>query len=376
MKKILVISFSDLGRDPRVRRQLHALKDEYKLTAVGYNTPNIEGVEFIPIEQRRTNLWVKLKRLFMYKARLFEEAYDYSFMSEKLIAKLKEDKYDLVIANDFYAMPLAVRVSGGAKIFLDAHEYAPKEYDDSLYWRLVFKGLAEYLTKTYINQCDRMTTVCDGIAEEYFKQYGVLPAVITNATDYAEITPAEVDGNNIRIIHHGGAGPNRKIELMIETMRHTDARYSLDLMLIPSDAKYLDKLKELASGMKNVRFVPPVKTGEIVNRINSYDIGLYILPPSNFNNEHALPNKFFEFIQARLAVAIGPSLEMARIVKSQCLGIVAEDFEPETLAKRLNELRTEQIAHYKSMSHKHAMGLSSESNMRRLREIVSDLIGG
>ena len=53
---------------------------------------------------------------------------------------------------------------------------------------------------------------------------------------------------------------------------------------------------------------------EIVDTIAEYDIGLFILSPINFNYYHALPNKLFEFIQARLAIAVSPSPEMARIV--------------------------------------------------------------
>lgn len=374
MKKILIISFSDLGRDPRVRRQIKALKDDYILTAVGYESPNIQGVEFIPIELRRA-LRVRLSRLLLYKTRKFEKAYESLFMSEKLIARLKDDEYDLVIANDFSSMPLAVRGAQGAKIYLDAHEYAPREYDASIYWRFVLQGLAEYLTRTYIGRCDCMTTVCGRIAEEYHKQYGILPEVITNAPDYVKIAPSDVVENHIRIIHHGGASPYRKIEKMIQMMRHVDARFSLDLMLLPTNPRYLRWLKKASKGMNNVRFVEPVHFDEIITNTCGYDIGLYILPPDNFNCKYALPNKLFEFIQARLAVAVGPSPEMARIVKSHGLGIVAEDFEPKTLANRINELTAENIDQYKKMSHKHALELSSESNTRRLREIVSSLIG-
>jgi hypothetical protein len=62
---------------------------------------------------------------------------------------------------------------------------------------------------------------------------------------------------------------------------------------------------------------------EIVPLSNAYDIGLYLLPPSSFNNLHALPSKFFEFLQALLAIAIGPFQEMARIVREFRYKVVA-----------------------------------------------------
>jgi len=44
-----------------------------------------------------------------------------------------------------------------------------------------------------------------------------------------------------------------------------------------------------------------------------------------------------------LAVAIGPSPEMAKILKRYGFGIVSEDFSSKTLARRLSELSVEEI---------------------------------
>jgi hypothetical protein len=114
---------------------------------------------------------------------------------------------------------------------------------------------------------------------------------------------------------------------------------------------------------------------EIVPFTNQYDIGLFLVPPTNFNLEHTLPNKFFEFIQARLAVAIGPSIEMKKIVEEYDCGVVSSDFTPKTLAKQLNALTTEKITYYKNQSHKAASVLNADTNRRRIKEIVSELIG-
>jgi hypothetical protein len=57
-----------------------------------------------------------------------------------------------------------------------------------------------------------------------------------------------------------------------------------------------------------------------------------------FNLKYILPNKFFEFIQARLAVAIGPSVEMKRLVKEWDCGIVAANFEAKSMAAEINRL--------------------------------------
>ena len=89
---------------------------------------------------------------------------------------------------------------------------------------------------------------------------------------------------------------------------------------------------------------------------------MYLLPPTSFNTQHALPNKFFEFIQPRLAIAIGPSPEMAKIVEAHDCGVVARDFEPKSLANCLLKLDYNKINHYKCQSHRIARKLSAEQN--------------
>ena len=42
----------------------------------------------------------------------------------------------------------------------------------------------------------------------------------------------------------------------------------------------------------------------IAQEINQYDIGVYLLRDGNLNNKYAMPNKLYEFVQARLADAV------------------------------------------------------------------------
>ena len=178
----------------------------------------------------------------------------------------------------------------------------------------------------------------------------------------------------MRMIHHGAAAPSRGIETMIEMMRHVDERFHLDLMLVPLSLPYLEKLSVLARKVPRTRIIPPVAMQDLVPAGNDYDIGLYLLRPSSFNNLHALPNKFFEFIQARLAVAIGPSPEMARIVRQFDCGIVADDFAPATLACALNSLTAADVDRMKAGSEKAAHVYTAENNAEKVREIVTSAL--
>ena len=112
----------------------------------------------------------------------------------------------------------------------------------------------------------------------------------------------------------------------------------------------------------------------IVDTIAQYDIGLFLLSPANFNYYHALPNKLFEFVQARLAVAIGPSPEMARIVNDHDLGIVAPDFEPTTMAAHLNALTPSASITTKASPTAMPARYLRDGNHENLDEIIGSLV--
>jgi glycosyltransferase involved in cell wall biosynthesis len=140
--------------------------------------------------------------------------------------------------------------------------------------------------------------------------------------------------------------------------------------MILGQPDYIESLKKMAASFDNIKFLPPVGTNEIAAFTNQFDVGIYSLPPTNFNNKYALPNKFFEFIQARLAVVIAPSPEMARIVREFDLGLVAEDFSPESMAAAIKTLTPEKIDHFKAQANKHAYELSAEKNRERLLRLI------
>jgi hypothetical protein len=183
-----------------------------------------------------------------------------------------------------------------------------------------------------------MVTVCNAIAQEYKSNFGILPGVVTNAPLYRELKPSPVHSCAIRMVHHGAAVPSRRLESMIEAMNLLDERFSLDLILVPGVQSYLDQIADLASRTPRVRMLEPVPTQQLPEKTNHYDIGLYVLPPANFNARYALPNKFFEFLQARLALVIGPSVEMASLVGKYGCGVVTPGFSPRDMALALSGL--------------------------------------
>ncbi|MFO0452297.1 MAG: hypothetical protein ACK52I_27190, partial [Pseudomonadota bacterium] len=163
MKKVLVISFSDLTHDARVSRQVDFVKQKYKVIVAAYNGKENNGYELIRIEKTKFTLTHKLISSFLLIFRFYEKAYSLLYQYKPLIKKLN-DSFDVIIANDVESLPLAFALRQKAKIIFDAHEYAPRHFEDRLIWRFFFQSFNVYLCKKYIPLVDVMTTVGTGLA--------------------------------------------------------------------------------------------------------------------------------------------------------------------------------------------------------------------
>ena len=355
-------------------RQVRLLESACKLSVAGHGEAPEAQINFLSLHKSRTPVAHKLA----WGLKLLAGAHESYYWGQPHIArafeKLRNVDADIILANDLPALPLALRLSRGRPVIYDAHEYAPGEHDDQLIWRWTLGRFNRAFCSKYLPRVDSMLTVCQGIADEYAKHYGVSPAVLHNAPDFQHLNPSPIQESRVRMIHHGVASSARHLEVMIEMMTLLDKRFTLDFMLVDSEPGYLAHLRTLASQDKRIRFIDPVPMLQICSHINAYDVGVYLLPPDNFNHRHALPNKFFEFVQARLAVAIGPSPEMAALIGRHGCGIVSDSFEPQSLAKSLSALDAPALLQMKLAADRAASELCFENEGVVLANEVKRLV--
>jgi glycosyltransferase involved in cell wall biosynthesis len=419
--KILILAFSDISRDPRVMRQINWLKNQYQIVVAGYSPPNDYSIPFIDISKTKIKnatqtyersklleyvrfikgyiakvpgtvlVWTKLKSCFtnffqrstddaqqkincIDSDKRCENYYLSKLESQCNIEAITGVTYDLIVANDIDCLVLAKLFLSGCRVVFDAHEYAPLEYNyDSDWWVIHEKPAREWACRKFLSQISGMSTVCDGIGLEFKRNFPVAVdiRIITNAPSYHEIPINEtVVNTKIKVIHHGLGAPLRKIELMIEAAILLADTHELYLMLVNGDEQYIKGLQFKYQDFKNIHFMDPVPMLDIVQHISRFDIGIFILEPEIFNYKFALPNKFFEFIQARLAIAVGPSPEMSRIVNQYDLGVVATDFTSASMAIVLASLSLKQINQFKRNADSCARDYNSEVNCNIMIDLV------
>jgi glycosyltransferase involved in cell wall biosynthesis len=395
-KRILIVSLSNLARDPRVFRQIEALRPDYIVHSAGKEPSGLEDEFFLLFSElsrptRMSSILAAAKGGFLLH-RIASAIVDklgnrvtIPFAVKEILLRTDPNvrrflraarrySYDLVIANDITSIAQSFWARGGAKLLYDAHEYSLDQFESA--HRRDFGVYRKRLLDKYLRQADGVVTVSSGIARKYHDEFGIrMPEVITSAATYRELAPKETNPRRIRLVHHGVAARLRMIEEMISAFERLDDRFELDLYLVTANKRYYSDLVDAYSSNPRLRFREPVPMQEIPEMLNDYDVGLAMFAPRTVNLRYVLPNKFFEYIQGRIAVCIGPSVEMASYVNRYRLGVTTEDFTAESMAKALSALTAEEIMEFKSNANRHALELSSIPQMEKLRGIVGSLIG-
>lgn len=367
--KLLIVSFSRLVSDARVLKQIELFAADYEVVTCGYG-PAPQGVAqhlSIPDEHiywQRSRAWTLLRQ--------YRRAYWSSPAVRWARTALAGQDFDCVLADDIDTVGLALSLRPRYGVHADLHEYSPREKEDVPRWRWFVAPYMRWQVRHFVTQARSTTTVGQHIADEYRRHFGIDPAVVTNATPYADLAPTPVSAP-LALVHSGAARDDRFLELMIAAVRRLEREVTFDLYLTPNDPAYLERLRAEVAGDARITIHDAVPYHQLVATLNKYDVGVHLLPPVNFNNRWALPNKFFDFVQARLALAIGPSPEMARLVHEHGLGVVAAEFTVEALTAALESLTPARVEAAKAASHAAAHALSAQATVQGWRRAIEAL---
>ncbi len=386
-KSICILSFSPIYRDARVLRQVKYLSNYYDLEVIGYGEPhphwkNFENIKWHVVETPVSSWIVKLAGLmFLALGRLKTSFYDHWYWRERhrrlALELANANECDAYHANDWEALPVAAEAAKrtNARLVFDAHEYAPLELENRWYWKPFFQETITYFIKQYASQVNASMTVAPLISKRYSEEFALDPIVVLNTPEGIRLPTKKSDFDHIRLIHHGAAIRDRRLESLIQTIALCDPRYSLHFMLIDNDSNYLNQLKILADKLApgRVAFHKPVKPEEIIFRISEYDIGFCLIAPTNYNYFVSLPNKFFDYIVAGLPVCVGPSPSMVEIVRKYGLGCIAPSFDPHDVAALLNSLTADQLSMMRLASQKAGQEVNADKEMGKLLELYDQL---
>lgn len=328
MTKVAVMVLADPTESPRPRRVIKHLRE----TGREVVTAGTANADCLLPQIRLTSRFAKRAAMFllgMYekiaKEFVYDEAEDW----------LVGENPDVVIVHDIKLLPWLHKLNGDWKIVVDLQEYYPHMLNE-LRFKLSMGAMYKYIINKYLPHVDECWTVSEYLQLLYYSKHNIGTSIVPNAPQYVDLPVVENTGQ-IRMVHHGYALHDRNIEAMVEAVDSLNGLTSLDLVLLKEHAwpEYYEQLKELIRNSKHCQFVEPGPIDQIVKSKNEYDIGLYVLPPDSENMRGAMPNKFYDFVQARLAIICGPDGEMSRVVKETGVGFLTTGYSSEDIAKKI-----------------------------------------
>ncbi|MGI5952518.1 MAG: hypothetical protein ACOX61_11850, partial [Brooklawnia sp.] len=259
------------------------------------------------------------------------------------------------------------------------HEFAT-ETGSTRAWRALVRPFMQWALD-FLPKCVSVSTVAPGIAARYEREFGVQPSVVPNCPGYRDDLKVRATGTPIRIVHAGAAAPARALDLSIEAVTKVNAEHpgalELDLYLVPGSPAYIEQMRELAgdAAVSGVRLQEPVEFSRLIDVMHGYDVGLFFAPPVTYNLKHVLPNKFFEYVQARLGVIIGPSIEMGPYLDQYRFGAVTQGWGVEDLTGTLRGLTPQVVDEWKARSDAAARELSAEVASQVWVDSVNAMLG-
>lgn len=385
----LILSYSNIESDPRVRRQLDWLTGagwSVDTIGLGARPRVVEGSHFElgpPSRWSTTRTGVLLAQLLLpARVRFRRQLRDR--IPRPALDRLRAGRYDLVVFNEteFGPMisdprtftPAALR----ARLHLDLHEYHnPRMRRRTLGGRLTARHYRWIRRHIGHRAFTSRSVVNEPIGRLYVEEFGVDPLVpIRNIPPFVAQEPSRVDPGEIRLLFHGLAAWERGFTEILEAMRVLPERFTMTFMLMPNPpiVARLQEQIDAHPARDRIRIMPPAPMREIAERINDYDLEIIFYRPLGRNLEFALPNKFFEAIQGRLGVVVGESPAMAELVREFDNGVVVPGFEASDLAASLAALTAEDVERLKAGSHRAAAALNAEAEGRTFLAAVESTI--
>ncbi|KFC66778.1 hypothetical protein FG93_04258 [Bosea sp. LC85] len=294
---------------------------------------------------------------------------------ERLYELASQEQADLWLANDWTALPIARRLAAEQRVpyTYDTHELAVDEYAQRLLWRLTQRPVIAAIEREGIAGAAVTSCVSQGIADRLYELYGLpeKPLLIRNMPRY-EAHRHRPCGETIEVLYHGVVNAGRGLESCIDSVALWRPEFRLTIRG-PGPAEYLEALANRirSAGLgSRVVLAPSVPMVDLVKEAACFDVGLFALSGHSHQNVHVLPNKFFEYTMAGLALCVSDLPEMTALLRQYELGRLISQVTPEAIANAINGFDRASIDAYKARSLETAKALNWEAEADRFFDAI------
>lgn len=256
---------------------------------------------------------------------------------------LRKHHSDLISVHALALLPIGVlhKFLFNSKLIYNAHEYETQRQGlhGSRQW------LSKIIEKTLIKYCDHTLVVSESIAHEYKLLYPLIspPTVILN-TPLLHTTKKKnifretlnIQNNQKIFLYQGALSQGRGIETLLstfQTLQDTSA-----VIVFMGNGHWAHKIQTISKHSSHIFYHPAVSPEVLHEYTSSADFGISLIENSCLSYYYCLPNKLFEYLMAGLPVIVSNLYEMAKIVNTHHIGIIAKENSPEGLTEAINQI--------------------------------------
>lgn len=321
--KIIYLAVTNsLTYDQRMSRICTSLHNAgYQVNLVGIQRPT--PLPDRPYQQIRMTSWFKQGKLFYLENHI------------RLFFYLLFRRADLLVANDLdTAFPIwAVSVVRRIPRVMDAHEYFTemKEVLSRPRIHRIWVAMARFLLPRF----PIGYTVGAQLAIKFNNEYGVHYGVIRNMPRLRTWEEQNDTQSNF-LLYQGAVNQGRGFETLVPAMHQIPYQ-----LVICGDGNYMQELRELIhrEGLSDRIQLTGMLTPEALRTwTDRATLGISLPDPLGANQYLALPNKFFDFIEAGLPQITCRYPEYENINQKYPVALLLEEINPDSVANAVNEL--------------------------------------
>lgn len=327
MIKIVLAATSDIVTDNRLHKVATTLSQNgYQVTLVGRRFKTSSPLFSRDYFTRRFKLWFNKSSLF------------YLNYNARLLVYLLKVPVDIIVSNDLdtlLACSIAAKLRRKVLVY-DSHEMFVELPE--LVNRKLVKGTWSFLEKLLVPGIKFGYTVSQPIADYYKNKYNKDFELVRNVGHFRFDLQYKPDFSGTILIYQGAVNVGRGIDLMIKSMAFID---DAKLWVIGS-GDVLGEMKQLAQDLQledKVMFFGRIRLDDLWEYTQKGHIGFSLEEDLGLNYRYALPNKIFDYIQARVPMVVSNLPEMSKLVEKYHVGEVLRNRTPEALAAIVNNMR-------------------------------------
>ena len=202
----------------------------------------------------------------------------------------------------------------------------------------------------FIKRTDLVLTPTPVIAEVLRKRYRVVPHLIMNCTWFTSSEDISQNGKDLHsmtnrpktkiLFYSGRITPSQGVSELIRCMGYLPTEVVLVLMG-PFEKSYEQECKALIDQEQvqdRVFILPPVAPEQVLYYAAQADVGIVACTQTSLNNYAVLPNKFFEYIMARIPTVAADFPSLREIITREDIGRLYTPSDLQDMARAIQEI--------------------------------------